>query len=97
MLLNLNPMTKDVLQGTVKTIANEVKRCMERWEDMAAFLEGKTAEDLTTLGFDTTDQAYLGSFKVGLQNVVRMYKNETKVGTDSPQYFIEMLADPLVF
>lgn len=97
MLLDLNPMTKATLQGTVKTVANEIKRCMERWEDMGAYLDGLTADDLTALGFNGTDQAYLGSFKVALQNVVRMYQNDAKVGTDDPQYFIEILADPLVF
>lgn len=97
MILDLNPQTKSGVQGTVKTIANEIKRCMERWEDMGAYLEGLSSDDLTTLGFSGTDQAYLGSFRVAIQNVVRMYQNEAKVGTDNPQYFIEILADPLVF
>lgn len=97
MLLDLNPQTKTSVQQTVKTIANEVKRCMDRWENMADYLAGLTGDDLTALGFNATDQAYLGSFKVALKNVVLMYQNEEKVGTDDPQYFIEILSDPLVF
>lgn len=97
MILDLNPQTKASIQSTVKTIANEVKRCMGRWEDMSDFLEGITADDLTALGFNGTDQAYLGSYKVALKNIVLMYQNQAKVGTDNPQYFIELLADPLVF
>ena len=97
MILDLNPQTKASIQSTIKTIANEVKRCMERWEDMSTFLEGITADDLTALGFSGTDQAYLGSYKVALKNLVLMYQNQAKVGTDNPQYFIELLADPLVF
>jgi hypothetical protein len=97
MILDLNPVTKEKVQQTVKTIANEVKRCNERWEDMAAYLESLTPADLTALGFNETDQAYLGSFKVALRNMVHAYRNEAKEGTDSPSYFIEILADPLVF
>jgi hypothetical protein len=97
MNLDLNPVTKERVQGTVKTIANEVKRCIERWEDMEQWLAGLTSEDLNALGIDATSQAYLGSFRVALGNMVRAYRNEEKVGADEPQLFIEAFADPLVF
>jgi hypothetical protein len=97
MILNLNPQTQAGITGTTKTVANEVKRCMMRWRNYADFLEGLTADDLTALGFDGTDQAYLGSFRVALKNVTLMYENQAKLGTDDPSYFIEILSDPMVF
>ncbi|WP_028319353.1 hypothetical protein [Desulfobulbus elongatus] len=97
MILDLNPITKQTVQGTVKTVANEIKRCMERWEDLAGWLDGLTAEDLTILGIGETDQAYLGSFRLAVKNLTLMYQNQDKIGTDNPQHFVELLADPLVF
>lgn len=94
-MISLNPITRPTLDGLNKTVANEIKRCMERWNDLQAYLASLTHDDLVALGYDGTEEAYIGSFRAKIAEVISHY--EADPGGGSPKYFIELLADPLVF
>ena len=97
-LININPVTKAQLDSTIKTIANEVKRCTTRWKDVQGFLLNTfTDDDLVALGYDSTDITYIRSFQTALLNLVEAYNNSDKTGTADPSYIIELLADSVVF
>lgn len=103
-LLNVNPVTHGQFQSTLKTMCNEVKRCTMRWDEYVQFVERYTDEEIKALplsagetAYNDTDVAYLRSAVVGIKNLVRHYHNEAKLGTDDPSYFIELIADAVVF
>jgi hypothetical protein len=98
------PTTKKVFQSNLKTLMNELKRCTIRWEEYVAWVATFTDQELLDLplasgeaGFSAQDVAYIRSAVLGMKNVVHSYHNESKEGTDSPEYFIELVADPVVF
>jgi hypothetical protein len=103
-LLNVNPMTKSQYQSTLKTIMNECKRCIIRWDEYVQAMDRLTDAEMKALpvaqgepSYNDTDVAYIRSALGGLKNVVRHYHNQEKLGTDDPSYFIEFIADPIVF
>jgi len=96
-MTNVNPVTKNKVDRDIKRMANDIKAMMGRCSHLSAFLEGLTAEKMTEIGYDATDQAYISSFRVAMNNIVLMYQNQDKVGTDNPQYFIEFMSDALVY
>ena len=98
------PTTKATFQGNLKTLMNEIKRCTIRWDEYVQWCATFTDSELEALpmaagdtAFSAQDIAYIRSAILGMKNVVHAYHNEDKEGTDSPEYFIEMIADAVVF
>lgn len=89
--------TKAQLDSITQDIAGEVESRMQRWKFFAAQLNSITDPELTTIGYDATTIAYLRSFQTALQNIERMYRNEAKVGTDDPSYFVAQMTRPTIF
>lgn len=103
-LLNVNPVTHAQFQSTLKTMMNEVKRCTMRWDEYVQFVARLSDAELKALpvtgsemAYNDTDVAYLRSAVLGMKNLVNCYHNEAKEGTDAPDYFIELIADAVVF
>ena len=103
-LLNVNPVSHAQFQSTMKTMMNEVKRCTLRWDEYVQFVARFTDAELKALpvasgetAYDDTDVAYIRSAVLGMKNMVHCYHNESKEGTDAPDYFIELIADAVVF
>lgn len=104
MILNVNPISHAQFQSTMKTMMNEVKRCIIRWDEYTQFVARLTDADIKALSlqqgetaYDDTDVAYIRSAVLGVKNIVHAYHNESKEGTDDPSYFIEQIADAVVF
>ena len=103
-ILNVNPISHAQFQATMKSIANEVKRCIIRWDEYTQFVDRLTDDELKSLplthgetAYSDTDVAYIRSAVTGIKNLVHAYHNEAKEGTDDPSYFIELIADAVVF
>jgi hypothetical protein len=103
-LLNVNPINHAQFQSTMKTMANEVKRCTLRWDEYVQFVARFTDAELKALpvqagetAYNDTDVAYIRSAVLGMHNLCNMYNGEAKEGTDTPSYFIELIADAVVF
>ena len=91
MLAQLNPVTEQELTVNVKNIANEIARSMRRYKEFRDFLQTLTDQDLLGMGYTQDSVNYIRSFGVALLNMDEAYNNQTKTGTSSPIYFIEIL------
>lgn len=91
MLEQLNPVTPQELTSNLRSIANDFSKNMKRYKEFHSFLSSITDNDLLTLGYTETSVNYIRSFQTALLNMDEAYNNQTKTGTASPVYFIEIL------
>jgi len=96
-MLNINPITKQNLDSTLRNIADEVDRSVARWNRFSTYLLGLSDADLTTLGYDESPRLFIGAFRVALLNMQEAYTNTTKTGTSDPSYVVKQFASPVIF
>ena len=94
---SFNPVTKTSLDSQMKSIANEVERCILRWQRFADFLNTLTSAEQTELGYTDTEKAYIGSLRVACINMNEAYRNLTKTGNSDPSYFVKLFSDSVIF
>ena len=88
--------TKLELDSNIKSIASECASRMVRWKFFADQLNGLTDPELTTIGYTPTQITYIRSFQAALVNIELMYRNQAKIGTDDPSYFIKQMTPMLI-
>jgi hypothetical protein len=88
--------TKAELDNNIKSVAAECVSRMMRWKYFADQLNGLTDEELTTIGYNSTQIAYVRSFQAALINIELLFRNQAKIGTDDPSYFVKQMTPMLV-
>lgn len=87
-----NLVTKQDIQQSACSIANEIERSMLRWKYFADKLNTLSAADLTALGLDEDYQTYLSTLRVSILNLELKYKNQTPLDSSDPSYVIKLFA-----
>jgi hypothetical protein len=88
--------TKAELDRQVQDVAGEVVSRMERWKFFATQMNSIPEGDLTALGYNATEIAYLRSFQAALINIELMYRNQSPANSDDPSYFIGQMTRMIV-
>ena len=89
--------TKAELDRMIQDVAGEVSSRMARWRFFADQLNGLPNDDLTALGYTSTEIAYILSFKSALTNIELRYRNQAPANADDPSYFVGQMTRLLIF
>jgi len=95
-IININPVTKSSLDNTITNTANEIERCIARWNRLADQINELSTADLTALGYEETEMNYIGTFRGALIDLHAAFNNEAVSGSD-PSYVVGLLSDPIVW
>jgi hypothetical protein len=87
-----NMVTKQDIQQSACSVANEIERSMLRWKYFADKINTLSEEDLTALGLDSNYQAYLSSLRVAILNLELRYRNQTPLNSDDPSYVVKLFS-----
>lgn len=99
MYLEVNPLTKKLLNQEMNLIANQMTAAMLRAKEFYDFLNQIQTADLAALpsgdatasGYGSDGQYAIGAFKTALLNMWEAYNSTTKTGTAVPKTFIDNL------
>ena len=89
--------TKSELDRMIQDVAGEVASRMARWKFFADQINSLPNDDLTTMGYSTTEVAYIRSFQAALTNIELRYRNQNPANADDPSYFVGQMTRPLIF
>ena len=90
--------TKDELYQNLRTLANEIRRSMERWEAASDFLNDLTTTDLDAMSIPDTGtvRADMVALRVMLQEMVSYFGNNSVTPTNDPKEVVDVIRQMLV-
>lgn len=89
--------TKAELDRQIQDVAGEVSSRMKRWKFFSDQMSGITDPELTTMGYNAGQIAYVRSFQSALVNIELMYRKQTPANTDDPSYFVGQMTRLMIF
>lgn len=97
-MVNVRPVSKNEMDSTVGNCADELRRTMLRCRRVADWIAQFTDADLTNLGYDETTRASIGSFRIAISDMEKVFQGQARENASMvPSQVTGVMEKPSIF